>query len=153
VTAANHALTGALIGLTVTNPWLALPLAFVSHFVCDAIPHYDMKDTSEAQLIGSKRFVTWYILVPGAVCALIVAVLAAARPAHWLLAAICAFVAASPDLFWAPRFLYVRRTGKDRPLNAFLRFHAGLQWLTGPRLIWVEAVWFVVFAGLLVAHL
>ena len=31
--ATNHALTGAIIGLTVQNPWVALPAAFLSHFV------------------------------------------------------------------------------------------------------------------------
>lgn len=154
MTAPNHALTGALIGLTVANPVLALPLAFLSHLVCDAIPHYDMDERDEAKRIGSRQFLITYLLLPAAICGLIVLALALARPAHWFLAAWCAFVAAGVDLFWIPRFVYVKRTGQDMPLrNWFLRLHKAIQWRTGPRLIWVEAVWFVVFAGLLLEKL
>ena len=36
----NHMVTGAVIALVVKQPALALPLAFLSHFVLDALPHY-----------------------------------------------------------------------------------------------------------------
>src|SRR5690242_2115662 len=41
MTATNHALSGAVIALAVKNPVLAIPLAFVSHFVLDLLPHYN----------------------------------------------------------------------------------------------------------------
>jgi hypothetical protein len=50
VTAPNHALTGALIGLSVANPVLALPLAFVSHLLQDTVPHYDPAEPDMAKL-------------------------------------------------------------------------------------------------------
>jgi hypothetical protein len=31
---------GAIIALAISQPLIALPLAFVSHFVLDALPHY-----------------------------------------------------------------------------------------------------------------
>jgi hypothetical protein len=34
-----HLLAGAAVGRTVKRPWLALPVAFASHFLLDAIPH------------------------------------------------------------------------------------------------------------------
>ncbi len=40
MTGFNHAVTGALIAGAVGNPFLAIPLAFASHFVLDAIPHF-----------------------------------------------------------------------------------------------------------------
>lgn len=154
MTAPNHALTGALIGFAIGNPWLAVPAAFLSHFACDAIPHYDPPETSSVRRINSRRFI-WEFLILGAVlCLVVVAVLAWAHPVHWLLAAICAFTATSPDLFWVPRFLQVKRTGKDAPLtNMFLRFHADIQWKTGPRLIWLEAAWFVGIGALVFTYL
>ena len=40
MTATNHILTGATIALAVNHPAVAIPLAFVSHFAWDAIPHF-----------------------------------------------------------------------------------------------------------------
>lgn len=150
MTAPNHALTGALIGLSVANPAVALPLAFVSHFVCDAIPHYDLPEKDNAKRLASTRFVVEFLVVGAALCFALVLVLAYTKPHHWLQAALGAFLAASPDLFWLPRFLRVRRTGKDTTLrNPFHRLHSLVQWNTGPKLIWLEAAWFVVFTALL----
>lgn len=39
--ATPHLLVGALIGKLTGNYWLALPIAFASHFVLDSIPHTD----------------------------------------------------------------------------------------------------------------
>ncbi len=41
MTATAHALVSAAIAAAIPNPSLALPLAFVSHFVMDAVPHWD----------------------------------------------------------------------------------------------------------------
>ncbi|HSX05202.1 MAG TPA: hypothetical protein VLF69_01920 [Candidatus Saccharimonadales bacterium] len=154
MTAPNHALTGAVIGLSVANPWLALPLAFLSHFACDAIPHYDPPGNDKVKRIGSREFLRDFLVIGAVLCFLLVLCLTLARPEHWLQAAICAFLAASPDLFWIPRFLHIRRTGKDKPLRSwFLRFHVFIQWKTGPRLIWLELAWAAVFTGLVAVHL
>jgi hypothetical protein len=39
----NHAISGALIGIFITNPILAAILGFFSHFLLDIIPHGDSK--------------------------------------------------------------------------------------------------------------
>lgn len=51
--ATNHALTGAAIAVVIKQPILAIPLAFVSHFICDAIPHFgvDLKFNSRAMYV------------------------------------------------------------------------------------------------------
>ncbi len=36
-----HLLVGAAIVKVVPNPWISLPLAFLSHFALDTIPHWD----------------------------------------------------------------------------------------------------------------
>jgi hypothetical protein len=154
VTAPNHALTGAVIGLSISNPWLALPLAFLSHFACDAIPHYDPPETDKRRLFSSRRFMYEFLVAGAALCLVLVLLLAAFRPHHWLQAAIGAFLATSPDLFWIPRFIRVLRTGIDTPLHSpFLKFHSWVQWKTGPKLIWLEAVWFVLFGFVVATYL
>ena len=42
MTATNHALTGTAVALTISNPFIALPVALASHFICDAIPHFGL---------------------------------------------------------------------------------------------------------------
>ena len=39
--AASHMVTGAAIGKVTRRLWIALPVAFLSHFVLDFIPHLD----------------------------------------------------------------------------------------------------------------
>lgn len=41
MTATAHALIGASIATSVTNPILGIPLAIASHFLADLIPHWD----------------------------------------------------------------------------------------------------------------
>lgn len=43
MTATAHALIGASIAVKVTNPLLGIPLAILSHFVADLIPHWDAR--------------------------------------------------------------------------------------------------------------
>jgi hypothetical protein len=41
MTATGHALIGTVIAAKVGNPALAIPIAFASHFLADALPHWD----------------------------------------------------------------------------------------------------------------
>lgn len=148
MTALNHALTGALIGLSVHNPAIALPAALVSHLVCDAIPHFGSNDKD---LIKKRKFVR-YLLVDAALCALLVLLLVLARPSYWWLAAICAFVAASPDFLSIRRFVAVRR-GKRFVANTLESFLKKIQWFERPIGAVVEVVWFVGAVALLSAFL
>lgn len=42
MTATSHALIGASIAYRLPNPWVGLPLALLSHFLADIIPHWDV---------------------------------------------------------------------------------------------------------------
>lgn len=152
MTATNHAITGALIGLSLGNPAVALPLAFASHFVLDAIPHYDPPG-NELTRIKARRF-RYQLLLDTSLCLLLVIGLVFTQPRHWLVAAFSAFAATSPDLFWLPKFLQAQRTGRITPAkNWFLRFHRWIQWKTGPGFWWVEAAWYGVLGGVLITRL
>lgn len=148
MTATNHAISGALIGLGLADLVYAIPVAFLYHFAQDAVPHYDPPGATEAEQIRTPRF-KHQIQIDAALCGMVVLALLIFRPHHWLIAIISAFVCALPDLFWLPRWVAAR---KGRPLprsNAFWKFHWWFQWCAGSELWWVEAAWFVVFGGLL----
>jgi hypothetical protein len=148
--AINHAVGGAIIGAAVSNPLLAVPLAFASHFALDAIPHYEPVAGSKADSISSKKFFREQILINGLLCFGLVLALAITQPKNWLLIAVCAFAGASPDFMWLPRFLHTRKTGRDLPsTNPLLRFHSRIQWWTSPKLLGVELVWLVATGALL----
>ena len=142
----NHALTGAIIGLTIENPVLALPVAFGSHYVMDALPHYDYDGDRSGRWIGTKSFA----IVLGAdafICLLIVVALMLAQPKNWLLASACAFLATLPDAFSVMRFIHIRDGVKHVP-NAYERFASKIQWFERPIGGVVEIAWFI-GAGLL----
>jgi hypothetical protein len=140
MTATNHALTGATIGLLVGNPLIALPAAFLSHFICDSIPHLDTHDPP----MYKRTWFTRMLLVDALVCVGIVGSLALNHPLHWQLAAICAFLATSPDLMWINEYLRVRRKQADQPMRlSIMRFHYFIQWFARPIGGLVEVAWFI----------
>ena len=138
MTATNHAMTGAIIGLSVHQPLLALPIALLSHFVLDAIPHYGSHLPQEV-LLKTKGF-RQYLFIELLLCVALVVVLGTVQPKHWLLAAICAFVAAAPDLLSINRFLRVRM-GKSYHPNVYSRFASAIQWFEKPSGAVVEVAW------------
>ncbi|MFA5003932.1 MAG: hypothetical protein WC498_01485 [Candidatus Saccharimonadales bacterium] len=140
MTATNHALTGALIGLTIGNPAIAIPLAFASHFVLDAIPHYTDDALSEVDRIRSRKFKR-LVALDAAGCLVIVLVLAISRPDHWLTACVAAFFATSPDLLWFSKFVRINSGRQPNRPSAFARFHHGIQWSTHRWGKWVEMAW------------
>ena len=52
MTATGHALIGTVIAAKVGNPVLAIPIALASHFIADALPHWD---TGTNRKLKSRR--------------------------------------------------------------------------------------------------
>jgi hypothetical protein len=140
MTSINHAMTGAIIGLSVSNPWAAVCLAFVSHFALDALPHFGFanKDDENVKSVGFSI----YLALNFVLCVLFVIYLAIFQSHNWLFLSVCAFVAASPDLFSINFYLTILRGKKHHP-SIFMKFHEALQWFERPIGAVVEAVWFV----------
>jgi len=139
MTAINHALTGTVIGLVVGQPLVAVPAAIASHFVCDALPHFG-SSLPEKVLLKTQAFRN-YLLAEAVLCFLLVVSLAVFRPQHWLLAAVCAFAAAAPDLLSARRYLAIRG-GRAWRSNRYDKFASGIQWFERPIGAVVEVAWF-----------
>ncbi|HSX47333.1 MAG TPA: hypothetical protein VLF63_01020 [Patescibacteria group bacterium] len=138
MTATNHALTGTAIGLLVSEPLLAIPIAFISHYVCDAIPHFGI---SGKDFVTSSKFKK-LLIAEAAICFLIVLSLFILKPQHWLVAIFCAFLAASPDLLSINRFRRINNNLKWQP-NIYSRFSQAIQWFEKPIGSIVELTWLI----------
>ena len=134
MTTTNHALTGAAIAVIVKKPWLALPLAFLSHFFCDAIPHFGI-----GMEFGSLAMYTW-LLVDGLIALGFAIFLIKMKVKSPVLLAISGFVAMSPDLAW----LYYgiqQKLGHFVVLDPISHFHKMIQWYQHVPGIFVELIW------------
>jgi hypothetical protein len=142
MTATNHALTGAVIGLMPLNPAAAVMLAFISHFICDALPHFGSGENNE-KFMRSRGFMRM-LVIDILLCLALVAILAYAQPFNWLQASICAFVATLPDMAWLPGYLRSRRGHKFyKNPNTFMQFATRIQWFEKPIGTMVEIAWFI----------
>jgi hypothetical protein len=150
MTATNHALTGALIGLVVGQPLLAVPLAVGSHFACDVLPHFGtgLPDKIILRTAAYRN----YLIVEAFLCLTLVVILAVFQPQHWLLAAVCAFAAAAPDLLSINRYLKNRR-GLKHQRGLYSRFAKRIQWFEQPIGAVVEVAWFIACIVLLIPFL
>jgi hypothetical protein len=142
--AINHAMTGAIIGLVIGEPLAAIPVAFLSHYIMDVIPHHgegEMGEKQKLEWIRSKLFRN-LIYADALLCGLLVLVLAISQPAHWLLAAVCAFAAASPDLLSFNRY---QKTLSKKGWKAgwYTKFAGNIQWFERPIGGFVELAWFI----------
>lgn len=144
--AINHALTGAIIGLTVSEPVVAVIAALVSHYVLDMMPHYSSKTDNKPKLLRSTLFKR--LLYADAIgCIGLVLLLGVDRPLHWVLAAFCAFVAAAPDFLSINRY---RTALKNKRWKAgwYTAWASRIQWFERPIGAVVEVAWFA--AGVIV---
>lgn len=138
--AINHALTGAIIGLGIPSDVAAIVLSIGSHYVLDAIPHFDMPD-KDKKFLKSRAFKI-SLAVDAGLCLVLVLALAIVKPYNWFIACVCAFLAAAPDFFNLSLYRAVKE-GKDWKPGLYNRFAGKIQWFQRPAGIVVELVWLV----------
>src|SRR5688572_12550977 len=108
MTTSNHILAGTLIALTIKEPLLALPLAFASHFVLDALPHYGYDGDGYGEALKHKLT---YLMEFFGLAGLTLIYLSGAF--GWNLALLAAFFAVSPDIEWPYRYFLFERKGLE----------------------------------------
>jgi hypothetical protein len=127
--ATNHGTTGMILGAVLPLP-IAIPVAFASHFVMDALPHYGIDNKKRNSNKLYKRIVcidTTVALSFAAICA---------ATGHWAMF-IVGWVAYSPDGYWV--YLYLKTKSMNlRPHNRFSRFHKNIQRFERPWGVWIE---------------
>ncbi|MEO6761360.1 MAG: hypothetical protein ABI220_03215 [Candidatus Saccharimonadales bacterium] len=137
MTLTNHMLTGAVLGKFL--PWpVAVPLAFISHFVLDASPHFWLKTGAEHP---KNRIIIGAVVAIDIISAVIISI--------WLITSghisqfYIGLVAYSPDLPWIYRFAIKEKFGKLQPSkgNRFIQFHMNIQKYERPWGIFVEVLY------------
>lgn len=135
MTLTAHAIVGGAIAAAMpTHPILGIGAAFASHFLIDAIPHYDYKVRSAS--IHPKKgdpmkydralLLDFFSIGTDFALGLLLAFVLFATPATWFLVLVAAFAGQFPD---ALQFAYTRA---PHVLGGLQRFH---EWIhTGYRM-------------------
>lgn len=140
MTASNHMITGALIALAVKQPILVIPLAFASHFILDALPHFGFPGKLGFPEALRHKPLTFTMEFIGIIGLIILAQLLYDQA--WIVW-LAAFVALSPDLMWPYVYIFFERKDKPHPLGPISQFHHNIQWCERPWGIFVEISWFI----------
>lgn len=123
MTTSNHLFAGAVIALTIKQPLLAAPLALMSHFVLDALPHYGHGGPGYG---GLFKFKLTYLIEAFNLVGIPLLIYLLWGQSIWVFAA--ALLALSPDFVWVYRYFWYERYGSLPPGSRFTRFHHRIQW-------------------------
>jgi hypothetical protein len=147
MTATNHVLTGTVVALAVRQPVLAIPLAFLSHFAIDVIPHFEARNLSSKI---ARLFIFSDVFIGGAIAILMTVLLQDYR-SSWVIF-ICAFIALSPDLIWAWRYYRLKDLDKTfaGPMSWVSRLHLKIQLSETLQGFFVEIAWFALMIFLII---
>lgn len=152
MTVTNHALAGALIAGLIASPAVTIPLAFVSHYVLDALPHFGIAVVGDdVRSRNTQTLFKWVTRVDVAllVAALVFVPIAFQSRLHWPVVLGCMVAALSPDAIWGYRFIRELKTGKLGPKSWFSRFHNWIQWGECRLGLIVDVCWFAACTVLL----
>lgn len=138
MTFANHALAGTIVAASGKNPVLALTLAFASHYVLDALPHYGYSRGGFGEIFKHRLSYVVQLLTLVSIAAL------------WLVAdfgfnivLLAAIIAVSPDFEWFYRYWFYERKNLDPPKTRLTVFHQRIQWCERPWGFIFEIVFFI----------
>jgi hypothetical protein len=111
MTSTAHALVAGAIANRLGNPYLAVPLAFCSHFILDSIPHWDFGTNWRSR----SKHATGIYAISDTLLGITVAYFAFAAkvPTLPLLAAI--IVSVLPDWMEAPWYIFFASHTKTQP--------------------------------------
>lgn len=141
MTGFNHTIAGSVIALTLHQPALIIPAAFLSHFLLDAAPHYG----GDQRLTPFNSYFKRYLALDAMMCVGVLLTAITLSPSNWFLLCIGAFFATLPDFSW---LLMYRPPAK---LRWFYSFHAKIQWAEVPHGWIYESIYFVLGMTLLVS--
>ena len=124
-----HVLVGAAIGATVSNPILSLPLALLSHFATDYLPHWNPHINTEIKKYGSITKKSLLILAADSGGALIlgssIAYLKSQSLSQFLVIMACCLLSVLPDVLEIPYYFFKKKIKWMEQLIDFQRAH---QW-------------------------
>ena len=128
-----HVAIGAAIATKFPNPFIAIPLAFLSHFVMEKVPHWNPHIVTETKKYGAPTKQSIMIIVIDVVAALVLGTFIASRALpdtkHAAVIMAASFASVLPDLIESPYFFLKMRS---KFLKSWLTFQKSLQVDTTP---------------------
>jgi len=148
MTGTSHLATGAIIGVTVANPLIAVPAALMSHLILDTFPHYgeDVENPNQARWLA--------VTLPDGVTVLAMAGFLLSQ--GYIAPLLVGLVAVSPDTPFIIEVIRNRLFGTTPDFenrSAFTKFHSRIQRLERPWGWTLEIVYAVIFGLILFAVL
>jgi len=126
-----HAITGGVIAFKVANPRLALPLAFVSHFIIDFFPHWNPHLSTEKKKLGAitqkSKFLVIIDCLAGLILGLSIAFRALPDVKRTIVVIFGCLFGILPDLAEAPFFFL---NNKSKFLRKIVEIQSKLQFNT-----------------------
>lgn len=128
MTGFNHATTGALIAAAVGNPFVAVPLAFASHFIMDAVPHFgwDLDEDVFVRNRSKELKVSAAIEIPLTIIVLTLLPLLMRPIRLWWITLLVMLSALTPDFITFYRAFLEEREKRMRPESIISKLHYGL---------------------------
>lgn len=146
MTGSNHVVMGALVGALVAQPIIAIPLAFFSHFVLDALPHYGHEHDERYWLTKNYRRV---LVADALLTTSLFLYLLLVQPQNWGLMFVCAAVAVLPDALWIPYYLHDLKYPESKQRRPLSRLLKKIQLGERPWGIYVELVFLAIILSIL----
>lgn len=123
-----HALVGAALAVKIGNPLLSIPLAFVSHFVLEKVPHWNPHLNHETEKYGKPTKKSTAIVIADSSIALIAGSLIAFNQPNTTMiigTLFSSFAAVLPDLMEAPYFFL--RVRDIEFIKKWIKFQKSIQ--------------------------
>jgi len=124
-----HVLVGAAIATAIPDPRISLPLALLSHFVTDYIPHWNPHLNTELKTAGQISTRSKIIILADAGAALTLGTYIAATSGNFLVVMAACFLAVLPDVAEIPYYFLGMKVGWIEKLIAWQGTH---QWNVRP---------------------
>lgn len=138
----NHALTGALVAVAIDEPLVSLPVALLSHFLIDALPHWNY------QIKGNRKLRPMVIGIDLVLSTVGIAALALVLDVSAWLFFLGGLLAILPDLMWLPYIINGKPVPRDNMslLHIIRRFHFRIQWSESYKGALVEVAWLLLMS-------
>ena len=120
-----HTLVGAAIATVIPDPRISLPLALLSHFVTDYVPHWNPHLNTELKAAGKISPRSKVIVMADAGLALMIGTYIAATSGNFLVIMAACFLAVAPDVAEIPYYFLGMKIRWIEKLIAWQRTH---QW-------------------------
>jgi len=105
MTATGHAVIGTVIAASIPNPWIAAPLAILSHLAADSFPHWDLGTNGKGKTRQQMLHETIYDVLLGFFVSYLLIIFIFPKT-NLFYAFIMIILAQGFDWAWAPEYFF-----------------------------------------------